>query len=234
MNEQSVLALHTLVLNYRFERSHNALENCEQTNCILSLKHPSNVLAEASTAATGKIVALPATGSLTVNFAVRHTKTLDVWSAMGQALTCAMAEFHEVLHNPQALSGTLDDERIIILNSRDLKTEGDVIDSFGFFHPMLEERLRGVRYISITPLRNADDRQRVGADEDDSPVVVCKVEAGNQDFGVHTFAPAYTTPVEGWDFGSIVRQNVADTLDVMAQLKQLIPSAGSFTPVDKS
>ena len=224
MNEQSVLALHNLVLNYRFERSHNALENCEQTNCILSVKHPSNVLAEASAATTGNIITLPATGSLTVNFAVRHTRTLDVWSAMAQALTCAMAEFHEVLHNPARLSGVLDDERIIILNSRDLQTEGDVIDSFGFFDPSKEEQYRELRYISITPLRNADDRQRVGAREEDNPTAVCKAEAGTQDFGVHTFAHAWPEPAQVFNFGALVRMNLADTLNVMAQLKPAIKS----------
>lgn len=234
MNEQSVLALKDLVLNYRFERSHNALENCEQTNCILSVMHPSNVLAEAMTRTTGKVTILPATGSLKINVALYHSRTIDYWAGFTQAVNFALAEFHGFLHNPESMAGVLDDENIIHLASRRVETEDDIVGRTVFFDPSIEPLFEHLRYLSITPLRNADDRQRVGASEDDSPLVVCKVEAGNQDFGVHTFAPGFTTAIEGYDFDMIVRQNVADTLNVMAKLKPFIQNPGVYLPVNKS
>lgn len=235
MNEQSVLALKDLVLNYRFERSHNSLENCEQTNCILSVMHPSNVLAEATARTTGKVIVYPATGSLKINVALYHTRTIDYWASFTQAVNFALAEFHSFLHNPESMAGVLDDERIIHLTSRRIETECDIVGSTVFFDPSIEPLFEHLRYLSITPLRNADDRQRVGASEDDSPLVVCKVEAGNQDFGVHTFAPGLATAIEGYDFDMIVRQNVADTLNVMAFLKSsFIPNPDTNLSADKS
>ena len=61
------------------------------------------------------------------------------------------------------------------------------------------------------------------------------MEAGNQDFGVHTFAPGLATAIEGYDFDMIVRQNVADTLNVMSFLKSsFIPSPDTDLSVNKS